>query len=39
MDLEEAYDGLIESVCDCARWPLAEQWKRTHPPLKYRGRR
>jgi hypothetical protein len=32
MDLDEAFDGLIESVCDCARWPLAEQWKRTHPP-------
>jgi hypothetical protein len=39
MDLDEAFDALIESVCDCARWPLAEQWERTHPPLKYRRRR
>jgi hypothetical protein len=39
MDLDEAFDDLIESVCDCQRWPLAVQWERTHPPLKYRGRR
>jgi hypothetical protein len=43
MELEEAYDGLIESICDCRRWPLAEQWERTHPPLRkysrYGGRR
>jgi hypothetical protein len=39
MDLDEAFDGLVASVCDCARWPLAEQWEDTHPPLKYRGRR
>jgi hypothetical protein len=32
MDLDEAFDELIKSVCDCARWPLAEQWERTHPP-------
>ena len=37
MDLDEAYYDLIESVCDCQRWPLAEQWERTHPPRKYRG--
>jgi hypothetical protein len=40
MDLDEAFDGLVEFICDCRRWPLAEQWERTHPPLKYRrGRR
>jgi hypothetical protein len=40
MDLGEAFDDdLIKCVCDCQRWPLAEQWERTHPPLKYRGRR
>jgi len=39
MDLDEAYEDLVASVCDCARWPLAEQWERTHPPLKYRRRR
>jgi len=39
MDLDEAFDELIESVCDCARWPLAEQWECSHPPPKYRGRR
>jgi hypothetical protein len=38
MDLGEAFDGLVESVCDCQRWPLAEQWERTHPPRKYRRR-
>jgi hypothetical protein len=39
MDLDEAFDELIESVCDCRRWPLATQWERTHPPLQYRVRR
>jgi hypothetical protein len=39
MDLDEAYEDLVASVCDCARWPLAAQWELTHPPLKYRGRR
>jgi len=39
MDLGEAFGGLIETVCDCQRWPLAAQWELTHPPLKYRGRR
>jgi hypothetical protein len=39
MDLGEAFDDLIESVCDCARWPLAEQWERTHPPRQRRRRR
>jgi hypothetical protein len=39
MDLNEAFDDLIESVCDCARWPLAEQWERTHPPRQRRRRR
>ena len=39
MDIEEAYDGLIESVCDCRRWPLAEQWERTHPPRRNWRRR
>jgi hypothetical protein len=38
MDLNEAFDDLIESVCDCARWPLAEQWERTHPPRQRRRR-
>jgi hypothetical protein len=40
IDLDEALDGLVEPVCwECERWPLAAQWERTHPPLKYRGRR
>ena len=39
MDLDEAFDALVESVCDCDHWPLAEQWELTHPPLKYRRRR
>ena len=40
MDLDEAFDELAEFICDCRRWPLAEQWERTHPPLKHRrGRR
>jgi len=39
IDLGEAFDELIESVCDCARWPLAEQWERTHPPRQRRRRR
>ena len=30
MDIAEAYDELIEFVCDCQRWPLAAQWERTH---------
>jgi hypothetical protein len=38
MTLDEAFDGLLESVCDFRRWPLAEEWERTHPPLKYRRR-
>jgi hypothetical protein len=38
MDVNEAFDDLIESVCDCARWPLAEQWERTHPPRQRRRR-
>jgi hypothetical protein len=38
MDLNEAFDDLIESVCDCARWPLAEQWERPHPPRQRRRR-
>ena len=37
-NLDEAYEDLVASVCDCQRWPLAEQWELTHPPLKYRGR-
>jgi hypothetical protein len=32
MDVDEAYDGLIEFICDCRRWPLAEQWERHLPP-------
>ena len=40
MEIGEAYDDLIKSVCDCARWPLAAQWERTHPPRRNRwGRR
>jgi hypothetical protein len=39
LDLDQAFDELIESVCDCARWPLAAQWERTHPPRKHRHRR
>jgi hypothetical protein len=40
MSLDEALDGLVEPICECQRWPLAAQWERTHPPLKYlrRGR-
>jgi hypothetical protein len=38
MDLDEAYDGLVASVCDCQRWPLAEQWERTHSPRQRRRR-
>ena len=37
MDLDEADDDLIWSVCDCQRWPLAEQWERTHPPRELSG--
>jgi hypothetical protein len=37
MGVDEAFDELIESVCNCQRWPLAEQWERTHPPRQ--GRR
>ena len=36
MSLEEALVGLVEPICECQRWPLASQWERTHPPLKYR---
>jgi len=39
MDLGEAFDELVESVCDCTRWPLAEQWECTHPPRQRRRRR
>src|SRR5262245_60428551 len=38
MSLDEALDGLVEPICECQRWPLAAQWERTHPPLKYRRR-
>jgi hypothetical protein len=38
IDLDEAFGDLIKSVCDCARWPLAAQWERSHPPEKYRRR-
>ena len=38
MDLNEAFDDLIESACDCARWPLAEQWEHAHPPRQRRRR-
>ena len=38
MDLDEAFDDLVESICDCRRWPLAEQWERTHPPHRRRRR-
>jgi hypothetical protein len=42
MELGEAIGGLLEGdrcpLCGCHL--LAEQWERTHPPLKYRwGRR
>jgi hypothetical protein len=37
IDLDEAFDGLVESICDCRRWPLAVQWEHTHPPRR-RGR-
>jgi hypothetical protein len=36
MDIATAYDELIASVCDCQRWPLAEQWERTHLPCRKR---
>jgi len=39
LDLDEALDGLVEPICECQRWPLAAQWERSHPPLKYRHRR
>ena len=38
VDLDEALDDLVESICDCRRWPLAEQWERTHPPHQRRRR-
>jgi len=38
MDLNEAFDDLIEFVCDCARWPLAEQWEHAHPPRQRKRR-
>ena len=38
MDLDEAYEDLVASVCDCQRWPLAAQWERTHPPRQRRRR-
>ena len=34
MTLDEALEGLVESICDCQRWPLAAQWERTHPPRR-----
>jgi hypothetical protein len=37
MDLDEAYEDLIILFCNCARWPLAEEWELTHPP-RQRGR-
>jgi hypothetical protein len=40
MDLEDAFEGLIESVCSCWGWSLADDWERTHPPRRDRwGRR
>jgi hypothetical protein len=45
MTLDEAIRGLIHGqercpLCGLKRHLLAEQWERTHPPLKYRrGRR
>jgi hypothetical protein len=36
MSLEEVLVGLVEPICECQRWPLASQWERAHPPLKYR---
>jgi hypothetical protein len=40
MEIDEAYNDLIRSVCDCWRYPLAVQWERTHPPRRNRwGRR
>ena len=36
LELDEAFDDVIECVCNCRRWPLAEQWERTHPPLRRR---
>jgi hypothetical protein len=38
MDLDEPFDGLVACVCDCRRWPLAEQWECTHPPQHRRRR-
>jgi hypothetical protein len=35
MDLE-TFGGLIESVCSCWGWSLADEWERTHPPIKHR---
>jgi hypothetical protein len=32
MDLDEAFDELIESVCDCRRRPLAAQWSKPTRP-------
>jgi hypothetical protein len=42
--LDEAIRGLIHGhercpLCGLRRHLLAEQWERTHPPLKYRRRR
>jgi hypothetical protein len=39
MDLDEAYDKLIESACDCRRWSWAERGERTHPPRRNWRRR
>jgi len=32
MDLDEAFDDLIECICDCARWPLIA-FARAQEPL------
>jgi hypothetical protein len=44
MTLDEAIRGLIHGhercpLCGLRRHLLAEQWERTHPPLKYRRQR
>ena len=43
MTLDEAIRSLIHGhercpLCGLKRYPLTEQWERTHPPLKYRRR-
>jgi hypothetical protein len=45
MTLAQAIRGLIHGcercpLCEQRRWPLAQQWERTHPPRRNRrGRR